>query len=185
MCSSLMMVIGLTLFWGGETAAHPYGEPDAAVPEAAQFQYCRGKWLVTIEARDEQGHLKPMETQGPIISIGRYLEDGRTFQTTFSVNRGKAFFSTQLKAWHSERKRWVNSFVNARDQRWVSSDSFWRDGEMVTLVYAGYTAKEPYMSRETDKDIGKNRFVKVVQQSHDGGATWARPAYILTYTRIE
>ena len=165
---------------GGEAEA--LRGPDPELPEAAQMLFLRGTWEVTIRETKEDGSVE--EKPYKPIAMGYYLPDGRTFQVQFMAGGGKWFYSTQLKAFDGKKGKWTNVFVNAKLQRWSSSESQWIDGELITTVPGGYSGDEPFISRERDTEISAEGFVKKLYTSHDEGKTWEEQKMVMIYKRV-
>ena len=185
-----LLCLGLTLWlWNAPAVADE--TPDrglrkadtAAAQEVGQWMFMRGEWDVTIRVVQDDGTTVDSPQKPRMRAY--YLEDGQTVQTEFSMAGGIAFFSTQVKAYNHEKKKWINSFVNAKRQRWTMTESEWKDGRMISEVPGGYGGDEPFIAKEVLTDIEADRIVLKLYRSHDDGATWEEQKMSLIYDRVK
>ncbi len=161
-----------------------HAAPDA--PDAVkQWNFAVGEWDVTFKTRQEDGSVETSESKAYVR--GYYLDDGLTFQSEFQsdspTDGGDGFYSTMIKAYDTTQKKWINQFVNSRRQRWTTTESVWRDDEMVTTIPGGYAGDEPYIQREVDSEISPYGWTKRLFRSTDDGKSWEEQPLTLYYSR--
>ncbi len=159
---------------------HEYGFADKSVPELAQFEYYRGKWISEMEMKLKDGTFKKLKVKATIQS--KYLDDHKTFQSQFTTNKG--FFSTDIRTYNSAIKKWHALFLNAKAQRWHEFTSKIVDGKMTTIVKGGYSGKEAFDVKIVDVVITDNHYLKNVYHSFDQSKTWEL-VYKINVKKIE
>ncbi len=164
-----------------------HAEPDigqsfgAASPEhmeLSQFQYMRGKWVIDMQMSDDDGQFRKLPNQAFVH--GFYHSDGRSFQTIFTTDDG--FFSTDIRSYNFDKKKWQIMFLNANAQRWHQFEASFSNNEMTTIIPGGYSGKEEFDIKAIDRDITKDGYIKHVYYSFDDGKSWIKK-YIMTASR--
>ena len=181
-------LLGLSLTLASFAVAQPstedFGAPAVdAPPEVKRIDFLRGEWEVTMKARDEKGVVTELPNK-PIIR-GRFLADALTFQTEFLMAGGADFFSTQVKAYHMSKERWINTFTNARRQRWTTTESYWEGDDFITLADGGYSSDEDFIAKEVDTEIKSSSWRKKLYPSYDGGETWEEQPLFFEVRRLQ
>ena len=181
------LLVGMNLALAALAVAQPskedFGAPAVdAPPEVKRIDFLRGEWEVTMKTRDENGLVSELPNK-PIIR-GRFLADGLTFQTEFLMGGGADFFSTQVKAYHMKKERWINTFTNARRQRWTTTESYWKSDDFITVVEGGYSGDEDFIAKEVDTEIKSSSWRKTLYRSYDNGATWEEQPLFFKVRRL-
>jgi len=145
-----------------------FGYADPEIPELSQFEYYRGVWKSTLEMRQDDGTFKKLDVVATIK--GKFLEDHRTFQTQFTTPNG--FFSTDIRTFNIEIKKWKALFLNSKSQRWHEFTSSLVDDKMTTIVIGGYSGKEEFDIKVVDTIISDLKYLKNVYYSYDDLKTW-------------
>lgn len=155
-----------------------YGEADPSIPELSQFEYMRGLWEVTMFMAQEDGSFEELANKATVRAF--YHEDGRSFQSIFSTTAGG--FTTDIRTYNIEEKKWQILFMNARAQRWHKFEAQIVDGNMQTFVEGGYSGLEPHDIKIIDQEISGNSFTKHVFRRMEGEDEW-KNTYIMQYKK--
>ncbi len=159
-----------------------FGQADiTSAPEYGQWMFMRGEWDVTILVLQDDGSITELPQKPRVRAY--YLEDGQIFQSEVSMGGGTVFFSTQIKAYSHDKKKWINNFVNSMRQRWQTTESQWQDGQMVSLVPGGYGGDEPFIAKEVLTEIEPDRILLKLYRSHDDGKSWEEQKMSMIYER--
>ena len=156
-----------------------FGVADPEHIEFNQFEYMRGKWIIDMQMSDDEGQFQKLPNQAFVH--GFYHSDGRSFQTVFTTEDG--FFSTDIRAYNFEMKKWQIMFLNATAQRWHQFEASYLDNQMTTIIPGGYSGKEEFDIKAIDRDITKDGYIKHVYYSYDGGLNWSKK-YIMSASRL-
>ena len=156
-----------------------FGTPDPSIPELKQVEYLLGDWEVRMELRQEDGSFRKLDTIANVRAF--FHDDGKSFQTIFTTNRGG--FTTDIRTFNLDAKKWQVLFMNARAQRWHEFEASVVDGKMTTIVIGGYSGQEEYDVKIVDDMVASNSFTKEVFNSRDGGQTWEK-TYIMNFSRV-
>jgi len=175
---ALLLFLAITNIAHAEQST--FGEADKSVAALSQFEYLRGEWEVSIQARQDDGSFKLLKNKASVR--GFYHQDGRSFQTIFSTVSGG--FTTDIRSYNLEENKWQILFMNATAQRWHKFEASLIDGIMVTYVAGGYSGREEYDVRIIDKDITDAHFIKEVFHSRNNGESWQK-IYIMNFSRIK
>lgn len=174
-CSALLLIA-----FG--SAAHAdqseFGSANPSIPELSQFEYMQGLWDVTIHIAQDDGSFKQSENKATVRAF--YHQDGRSFQTIFTTATGA--FTTDIRTYNIQEKKWQVLFMNARAQRWHKFEAEVIDGNMQTFVEGGYSGSEPYDIKIIDMDVMEQSFTKEVFRRAKGDEAWNK-IYIMQYAR--
>ncbi len=155
-----------------------FGSPDPSIPELKQFEYLLGSWDVKMELRQEDGSFLKLDTEANVKAY--FHQDGKSLQTIFSTNKGG--FTTDIRTFNLETKKWQVLFMNAKAQRWHGFEASLVDGKMTTLVEGGDSGQEEYVVKIIDGDISADSFTKEIFHSRDDGDSWTK-VYIMNFKR--
>jgi hypothetical protein len=180
--SRLFILIGLLLqstLLGSETSiSEQYGHAEPNNKELAQFEYLRGHWTISMQSIDKKGIYSKLPTQFFLNAF--YLDDHKTFQSIFTSSKG--FFSTDLRTYNLQTKKWQVLFLNATAQRWHTFNASLIDDEMTTIVVGGFSGKEDFDVKTVHSEIKANTFTATIYRSIDNQQSWL-PVYLMNYQR--
>lgn len=160
-------------------AVEDYGQADTSIPELAQFEYLKGNWQVEIEVRNDEGNFQKIENIARVEAF--YHPDGKSFQTIFSTTNGG--FTTDIRTYNIEEKKWNILFMNAKAQRWHRFEAKLIDDIMTTFVEGGYSGKENFDVKIKDINVTTKGFIKEVYYRTKGENDWKKQ-FIMRFLRI-
>jgi len=160
-------------------AVEDYGHADVSISELAQFEYLKGNWQVEIEVRSDEGVFQKIENIATVEAF--YHEDGKSFQTIFSTKNGA--FTTDIRTYNIEEKKWEILFMNAKAQRWHRFEARLIDDIMTTFVEGGYSGKEKFDVKIEDISVLDQSFIKEVYYRTKGSESWVKQ-FIMRFSRI-
>lgn len=164
----LKVIITFLISLNGFSQSEDFGYADPEIPELSQYEYYRGVWESTLEMKQDNGTFEKLDAVATITS--KFLDDHRTFQTQFTTSKG--FFSTDIRTYNMETKKWKALFLNAKSQRWHEFTSSLVEGKMTTMVVGGYSGKEKFDIKVVDTIISDIQYLKNVYHSYDKMKTW-------------
>ena len=144
---------------------HLLAQTDAPMKESPDTQYYDfwpGKWVEVIEGR--------ADTSATTFTVKRSIHPAAFKEDWRQVYDGGSHRSTALRAWDQVTERWMFTWVsdNALFQVWEGH----KIGEDWYILKEFEINGEVILSRQAWLPEGKNRVVRVLERSTDGGRSW-------------
>jgi len=160
------------LVHGAET---DYGQPHPkAPPEAAQYNFLKGKWDIDIRWKKPSG--ETMDYKATFTCSWEVA--GTVFQQEW---KGPYLMGREFRTYNKKTGKWdgYNFYTGGE---WVPTESQFIDGKMIVHLKVN-NQQGKFINRETYFNIKNDSFEMKSERSYDDGKTWVEGAYVLKGTR--